>query len=153
MYTREGNWLRHPVINHDQPVEYEFAQAYPAYVFPLATGDCWSVRVDAVDPATGRRNNVRVDGEVLGTERIITAAGAFDTIKIRRKVYAGDWEGFRRETNITEIDWYAPALGRPVRSESNSSYLDPSRCGRGACRPVRGDWNVFELVEAKTAKP
>ena len=153
VYTKEGNWLRHPVTNHDQPVEYEFAQAYPAYVFPLDSGKSWSVRVNAIDPATGRRNSVRVDGEVLGSERISVPAGAFDTIKIRRYVYAGDWDGFRFETNITEIDWYAPALGRPVRSESNSGYLHPSRCGRGACRPIRGDWNVMELVEASTAKP
>ena len=153
VYTREGNWLRHPLINHDQPVEYDFTPAYPAYDFPLESGKSWSVRVHAVDPASGRRNSVRVDAEVLGSERISTPAGTFDTIKIKRKIYAGDWEFFRRETNITEIDWYAPALGRAVRSESNSAYLDPTRCGRMRCDPIRGDWNVFELVEVTTAKP
>ena len=153
VYTKEGNWLRHPVTNHDQPVEYEFAPVYPAYVFPLDAGKFWSLRVTAVDPASGRRNSMRVDGEVLGSERISTPAGAFDTIKIKRRVYAGDWDGFRRETNITEIDWYAPALGRPVRSESKSGYLDPSRCGRGKCEPIRGDWNVFELTETSAARP
>ncbi len=153
IYTKDGNWLRRPLVNHDQLREYEFATAYPAYVFPLDVGKSWSTRVDAVDPASGRRNSVRVDGEVMGSERISTPAGAFDTIKVKRRVYAGDWDGFRRETNITEIDWYALALGRPVRTESNSGYLDLSRCGRGVCRPIRGDWNVTELVEAKTAKP
>jgi hypothetical protein len=52
----------------------------------------------------------------------------------------------RHETNITETDWYAPALGRAVRTESNSGYLHPTRCGLGTCEPIRGDWNVFELV-------
>ena len=146
IYTKDGNWLRHPVINQDAPVEYEFAPAYPAYLFPLDAGKSWSMRVNATSPVTGRRNSVRVDVDVIGAEHITVPAGAFDTIKIKRRVYAGDWDSFRRETNITETDWYAPALGRPVRSETNSGYLDPSRCGRSACQPIRGDWNVLELA-------
>ena len=150
VYTPEGNWLRHPLINHDQPVEYEFAQPYPAYLFPLEAGKSWSLRVNATNPLTGRRASVRVDGEVLGTERITVPAGAYDTIKVRRRIYAGDWEGRRSETNITETDWYAPALGRAVRSERNSGYMDADRCSdeMSACTPARGDWHILELVEA-----
>ena len=98
----------------------------------------------------GKRASVRVDGEVLGTERITVPAGAFDTIKVRRLTYAGDWEDPRSETRITEIDWYAPALGRSVRIDSNSNYMDQGRCSdeMSACTPVRGDWNIFELIEA-----
>ena len=151
IYTKEGNWLRHPVTNHDQPVEYEFATAYPAYVFPLEPDKSWSLRVNATDPATGRRNSVRVDGTVLGAERIRVPAGEFDTIRIRRLVYAGDWDGFLRETNIMETEWYAPALGRAVRSESRSEWKDLSRCGRAGCQPFHGDWNVYELVAVKSA--
>jgi hypothetical protein len=152
VYTRDGNWLRHPLTNHDQPVEYEFAPPYPAYVFPLVTGASWSERMPAFNPASGQRNSVRVDGEVLGAERVVTPAGSFDTIKVRRRTYAGDWDGFRYETNIDETDWYAPALGRPVKSESKSGYMQPSRCGRSPCRPIRGDWNLFELIETSAAK-
>ncbi len=153
IYTREGNWLRHPLTNDDQPVEYEFSPPYPAYVFPLETGKSWSLRVTATNSASAQRNSVRVDGEVLGTERITTPAGPFDTIKVMRRVYAGDWESFRRETNIVETDWYAPTLGRPVRAVSNSRYFDLSRCSRGPCDPFRGDWNIFELIEVRSAKP
>jgi hypothetical protein len=153
VYTADGNWLRHPLTNHDQPVEYEFSQAFPAYQFPLAPGKSWSVRVGATNPATGRRNSVRIDGEVLGTERILVPAGEFDTIKVRRRVYAGDWDFFLRETSILETDWYAPALGRAVRSESKSEWQDMSRCGRGGPPCLfRGDWNVLELAEASAAK-
>ena len=144
IHTADGNWLRHPLVNHDQPVEYEFAIPYPAYLFPLETGKSWSVRLDAVNPASGRRNSVRVDGEVLGVERVRVPAGEFDTIKIRRLIYAGDWDGFRRETNIVETDWYAPAVGRAVRSESTSQYLDSNRAR--CCIRIAGDWNVYELV-------
>ena len=149
IYTKAGDWLRHPLVNHDQYRDYEFASALPVY----ATGGAWSVRIDAVDPATGNHRSVRVDGEVVGSERITVPAGTFDTIKIKRRVYAGDWDGFMRETNIFEIDWYAPALGRPVRSESKSSWQDTSRCGRGGCPWFRGDWNVFELAETSAARP
>ena len=144
IYTNEGNWLRHPLINHDQPVDYEFESAFPAYQFPLEPGKSWSLRVVATNPATGRRNSVRVDGEVLGVEKIRVPAGEFDTIKIRRLVYASDGDGFLRETNIAETDWYAPTLGRAVRTESTSQFRDltKARC----CIWRAGDWNVYELV-------
>ena len=154
VYTPDGNWLRHPLINHDQPVVYDFTQPYPAYMFPLDAGKSWSLRVNAVNAETGKRASVRVDGEVLGTERITVPAGAFDTIKVRRRIYAGDWDGVRQETHITEIEWYAPALGRAVRTDSNSNYMDLNRCSdeMSACVPVRGDWHIFELVEASAAR-
>jgi len=152
IYTKEGNGLRHTLVNHDRPVEYDFDPPYPAYVFPLDTGKSWSLRVTATNTVTGRRNSVRVDGEVLGSERINTPAGAFDTIKVSRRVYAGDTEGFLRETIIVETDWYAPALGRAVKTDTRSSWEDASRCSRTGCG-FRGDWNIFELMEVRLAKP
>lgn len=153
VYTRNGNWLRRPLASHDQLRDYEFATALPVYAPPNDSTGPWSVRVNALDPATGKYNSVRVDGEVLGSERITVPAGTFDTIKIVRRMYAGDWDGFKLETTIMEIDWYAPALGRPVKSESKSSWLDNSRCSRGGCPTFRGDWNIFELTEINAAKP
>ncbi len=152
IYTPDGNWLRHPVINHNIPVEYDFAPAYPAYPFPLAVGKSWSSRVNASGTAQARRGSVRVDGRVLGVERLTTPAGTFDTYKIRRQIYAGDWDGFLAETNITEIEWYAPGLGRAVRTERNSTWLDRSRTGGerglfgGGFMEMRGEWSVYELV-------
>jgi len=152
IYTADGNWLRRALASHNQVVDYDFAPAYPAYPLPLEQGKSWSVRVSATNPATGKSNSVRVDGEVLGSERIVTPAGAFDTIKVRRRVYAGDWDGFLHETNIVEVDWYSPELGRAVRSERNSGWLDLSRSPGGGGmlmrndQWMRGDWDVFELV-------
>ena len=146
VFSKDGNWLQHSLINHDVPVEYNFSPAYPAYVAPLDSGKSWSTRVNATNSTSRRGNSVRVDGSVLGTESITTPAGAFDTIKVKRTVYAGDWGTFTSETTIVETDWYAPALGRPVRTERVSSYLDPQKCGASsACTPIRGDWDVFEL--------
>ena len=160
IYTAEGNWLRHVLLNHDQAVDYEFAPPYPAYLFPLEAGKAWSVRVNARNLQTGRTNSVRVDAEVIGGERIMTEAGAFDVVKIRRRIYAGDWDGFLRETNIAEFDWFAPELGRSVRFESNSNWLDMSRSPGGGGmfggmfnnnQLMRGDWRVFELLSYRIA--
>ena len=146
VYTKEGNWLRHPVASHGHSVEYTFATAYPAYLFPLQPNKAWSLRVGASDPTPGRRISVRVDGKVLGAERIRVPAGEFDIIRIRRVTYGGDWDGFRAETHTHETDWYAPALGRPVRTERNSLWRDASQCGREGCPWFYGDWDVYELV-------
>jgi hypothetical protein len=150
IFTPDGKWLRHPVINRDQPVEYEFAPAYPSYEFPLEPGKKWSTRVEAKNLATGKLNSVRVDARVSGTERIRVPAGEFDTIKIIRTVYAGDAEYPKQETTITETEWYAPSLGRSVRLASNSAYWDSSLFYQYAL--VRGDWNIFELVSAPPAR-
>jgi hypothetical protein len=118
------------------------------------TGQSWSQRVDATRATGGRRASVRVDGEVVGTERVTVPAGTYDTIKVKRRIYAGDFDGSRSETNITETEWYAPALGRAVRAEVNSNFMDQSLCGdeMSACRPRRGDWHIFELLDAGSAK-
>lgn len=151
IYTKEGNWLRHLLESHGGQAEYEFGTAYPAYVFPLDTGKSWSVRVNATIAGEKKTRSVRVDGTVLGSERIRVPAGEFDTIKIRRLVYLGDWDHFLTETNIVEFEWFAPVLGRTVRTENKSEYFDLRR-GRGF-KLQRGDWNVYELVEVRAAKP
>jgi hypothetical protein len=151
-YTNEGNWLRNLVESHGVPVEYVFATAYPAYVFPLEPGKSWSVRVKATVPSLGARRSVRVDAWVIGNERIRVPAGEFDTIKIRRAVYPGDSNFARMETQITELDWYAPALGRAVRTERRSTWLDLSQCGKDGMCDFRGDWNIYELLEAPAAR-
>ena len=145
-YTAEGNWLHHPILNHDYPADHLFAPPYPAYAFPLDIGKSWSLRINATNLASGRARNLRVDGEVAGGERISTPAGTFDTIKIVRTVYAGDAEVFKTQTVTTETEWYAPALGRAVRVERRSRWYDAGLSGRRGDNAIRGDWSVHELV-------
>ena len=150
IHTPEGQWMRHPLDNHGIAVEYEFTPALPVYLSPLAAGKSWSMRVNAKVPGENTNRSVRIDGEVLGNERIRVPAGEFDTVKIRRIIYPGDARDFKTETHIVEFDWYAPALGRSVRSETRSSWRALSGCRRGYC-DYRGDWNVLELTEAHAA--
>lgn len=150
LVTPGGQWLRRVLDNHGVPVEYDFDAALPAVQPPLTTGKSWSVRVPARVAGETRNRSVRVDGWVLGNERIRVPAGEFDTVKIRRAIYAGDADYFVSETRIYETDWFAPALGRSVRTETNSSWRDT----RSGCRRIasqcdfRGDWFVYELTEA-----
>jgi hypothetical protein len=145
-YTKEGNRLRGLLESHGVPTEYEFAAAYPAYVLPLESGKRWSTRVGASVPTLAVRRSVRVDGRVLGTERVKVPAGEFDTIKIRRFVYPGDAVAPFSETHITEVDWFAPALGLPVRTERTSEWINTSECGQDGGCDFRGSWEVIELV-------
>jgi hypothetical protein len=93
---------------------------------------------------------VRVDAEVLGGERIVTAAGEFDTVRIYRRIYAGDWDGFLTETTITEVEWYSPEIGRAGTGSIATRWYDSSRSpGPPSVVQPRAAaawrWHVFEL--------
>ena len=151
--TPEGNWLRHMVESHGQKIEYRFTTPYPAYVFPLTPDKAWSVRVKARVADDPRLRNVRVDAKVIGTERVRVPAGEFEAIKVKRHAYSGDEAFMLSETHVTETDWYVPALGRSVRTERSSVYLDMNTCGPLARCETRGDWDIYELAEVRAAKP
>lgn len=147
IYTPDGNWLRHSLVSHHRLVEYQFSKPYPAYAQPLDPGKSWSARVPATVVATGEARTVIVEGKVLGAERVRVPAGEFDTLKIRRVVYVGDSKDFEKETQVVEYEWFAPSLGRAVRAERRSTFLD-TRMGR-ANMVQNGDWDVFELETAR----
>jgi hypothetical protein len=153
LYTKEGNWLRHPVESHGTKVMYKFSSAYPVYVFPLEPGQAWSVRLNATVAGETKLRSVRVDGKVLKAERIRVPAGEFDTVKIRRLVYPGDPNFDQMETQIIEFEWYSPELKRAVRIERRSEWIEPGRCGIANPCDFRGDWDILELVELRPAKP
>lgn len=142
-YTRDLNWRERPMTNLQN---FRYDPPYPALPFPLEAGKTWQAYVNATDPATGRVNRVRIDGKVLGWERVKVSAGEFDALVVQRMVYAGNPDYFLSEEKITEIDWYAPAAGGIVKHSSRSGHLDT----RGSCPPcnqwIDGGWNVVELV-------
>lgn len=144
-YTRDRNWRERPMTNRQH---FRYEPAYAALPFPLEAGKSGRADVRAADPATGRVHRVRIDGKVLGGERVRVPAGELDTLKVRRRVYAGNYDHFRGEEQIVEIDWYAPKAGRLVQQMSSSVDID-TRIGcdfDGCTRWVRNDWNVLEVV-------
>jgi hypothetical protein len=149
VYAPQGQWLRRPLDNHGIAVEYEFVAALPVVQPQLAVGQSWTMRVPAKVAGESKNRSVRIDGTVLGRERIRVAAGEFDTVKFQRTIYPGDADYFITETQIFEYDWYAPALGRSVRTETRSAWRDTrSGCSRREHCDFRGNWHVFELTEA-----
>jgi hypothetical protein len=145
-YTKDWNWVEHPMTNLQ---DFRYNPPYPALPFPLAAGKRWQSYVQATDPATGRVNRVRIDGRVVGWQRVKVPAGEFDTLKIERYVYAGNAQFFRMEERIREYDWYAPKAGLVVRREGSSEYIDTSRdCWFANCMLIQNDWRVLELAGA-----
>lgn len=147
--TADGNGLRRALPSHDALVDFDFTPALPAYVFPLEPGRRWSARVEAVTPQGDRRGSVRVDAAVVGRARVSVPAGSFETVKIERSLYLGDAALPLTETTVMETEWYAPALGRAVRLERTSRWLNLSM----RFSLMRGDWTVHELVATPPAQP
>jgi hypothetical protein len=159
-YTHGWNWLVRPATNM-QTFVYE--PAYQALPFPIEAGKTWRHAGTATDPATGKRFPVRIDGEVLGWERIRVPAGEFEAIKLRRIVYLDYFEqGVRGQSWIIETDWYAPAVAHVARQETTSKYWrlasgtpqyrfirvgdNPSSDGDLLPRFEQDDWLVYELA-------
>jgi hypothetical protein len=143
-YTPDWNWRERPMTNLQN---FRYDPPYPALPFPLAAGKTWQAYVKATDPATGRVNRVRIDGQVLGWERVKVPAGEFDALVVQRKVYAGNADYFLGEEQITEIDWYAPSLGGIVKHASQSGHRDQRLgCDRVCNQWINNGWNAVELV-------
>lgn len=143
-YTRDWNWRERPMTNLQN---FRYEPAYPALPFPLEAGKTWQAYVKATDPATGRVNRVRIDGKVLGWERVKVPAGEFDALKLQRVVYAGNPDYFLSEEYITEIDWYSPSAGGIIRHSSRSGHVDTRLgCDRICNQWINSGWNVVELV-------
>ena len=150
-YTRDWNWVDRPATNLQR---FQYQPAYRALPFPLHAGQTWRAYVGATDPLTRLVHRVRIDGKVMGWERVVVPAGTFDTLKIRRYVYVPSFETFRGQEYITEVDWYAPAAGLIVRSEADSHYFDTRHScdDGGGCPPMRQAWTVLELTAREPAQ-
>lgn len=147
VYDAGWNGLEHPLPNLQR---WSYAPAFPAYVYPLEPGKSWYTVVTATDPVTRQSYKVHTRGKVLGWERISVPAGQFDALKIQRQVFAGNSDSRKTQEEITETDWYVPALRRSARTQASSQHFDNSRGGGdgGGEYPhrVRGDWLTAELV-------
>jgi hypothetical protein len=125
---------------------YEFTPAYPEYPDRLEPGVKWQGATTARDPATGRKMKMTSYGTVIGRERIHVPAGDFDAIKISRETVLEDADFWRLRTHVIDYEWYVPALGRAVKRDTHSSFLESM--GR---HPVEhaGDWTIVELTAYK----
>jgi hypothetical protein len=160
VYDREWNWLRRPATDLQT---FEYSPAYQAFAFPLTPGKTWRSEATATDPGDGRRFPVRIEGRVLGWERVKVPAGEFDALKIERRVFIGYWEhALRGNSVIQEHEWYAPSVKWAVKREAMASFLSYTgiasrdsgflraggggKDGGGGPRFLRDDWLIYELA-------
>ena len=158
VYDHEWNWLRRPATYLQT---FEYSPAYQAFAFPLSPGKTWRATATATDPRNGRRFPVRIEGRVLGWERVKVPAGEFDALKVHRTVYLDYFEPMvRGQSIIQEDEWYAPAVKWAVKREATAMYFSylgstpvnsgfvpvRDRSDGGSAKYVRDDWLVYELA-------
>jgi hypothetical protein len=132
-----------PVTQH-----FEFSPAYPEFPDSLEPGVRWNGNTISLNKTTGRHVKMDISGKVVGHAHVTVPAGDFDTVKLERITYVAD-EGFRHgPTQITEIEWFAPALGRSVKYETRWEYYDQNSSYYPVLEP--GDWNIYELTTYKS---
>lgn len=122
-------------------------QLYPA---TLAPGQRWSQETMRSDPVVGGDRPVRIEGRVLGWEKIRVPAGEFDALKIERVVYLGDSGRYRTQTRRYETEWYAPAVRAPVKLQVWEQWSDPT-ITRMLQHIFTNNRELYELVEYRAA--
>jgi hypothetical protein len=82
--------------------------------FPLTVGDSWKSSYLAESPTAKSKGDLEF--KVAAREKVSTAAGEFDAYKIESGGWINgvSWSGAIR---ITQVQWFAPAVGRVVKSE------------------------------------
>lgn len=90
----------------------------PLVRFPLTVGQSWKAGYDMQTP-NQTRSRAEVEMKVLGAEKLSTPAGEFDTVRIEQSGWVNgvSWQGSVR---IAQEMWFAPAIGRMVRTEFRS---------------------------------
>lgn len=110
----------------------DFKPPYPAFRFPLEHGRRWTGIVNATAPGSDRSVPVQVQARVVGGERVSTPAGDFDAVRIERWIRIVEGEWWRSDINVVETEWYAPAVGRTVRFQTEQAYyIDQTRSPDG----------------------
>jgi len=130
----------------------EYSPPLHAIPFPLEIGKSWQERSVTTNRLTGERYAISVHGRVVGWETIKTPAGTYDSVRIDRVIYVDDADFWKSQTRIVESDWYAPSVGRVVRSENTSGYYALQMVSRAGVQWMAGNWNVLELTDPPAAR-
>jgi len=147
-YTPDWKWVSKARPGYDV---IEYSPPLIGIPFPLEIGKSWRQHSVSFNPHTKERYPVIVQGRVVGWEKIKTAAGTFDAIRIDRDAYISDSDQWKSQTEFRETDWYVPSLGRIVRSENTSGYYAVAQSGDSGAPWIRGSWNVQELADPVAA--
>lgn len=112
--------------------------------FPLQEGQTWTQKVVRTDAITGQPRDVMLTGKVQGWETVRVPAGEFKALRVERRMWLGDFDEFRQQTQRSETEWYAPDVGGTVRLEVREYYREPRYNNFGM--PMPGIWFIQELT-------
>ena len=101
-----------------------YKPAIQYFDFPLTVGKKWKALSEDTDKKTGKSRQYIINAEVWGWDEIIVGADKFDALKIiiSSEVLDGD----KKSTGM-DISWYAPSIGRTVRSELSGEDAEGRR--------------------------
>lgn len=109
VWSKEGNLISGYGPVTGKSVTYD--PAIPRLQFPLWVGKQWSVSYTAYSGSWSER--YALEGKVVGRERIMVPAGAFEVLKLELRFSDGN----------QEVCWYAAEVKRFIKCQ----YADPSR--------------------------
>jgi hypothetical protein len=121
-----------------------FTTPLKRYEYPLSAGQRWSQWVDQFDESRQHQGQVNHYVRVTGQASVTTAAGTFDTLKLRILMRLDDEDAFRWATECNYVAWYSPAARNVVRMEREAQYLEKS--GDSSVIPIRTQHGTLELV-------
>lgn len=83
--------------------------------FPLELGKSWPAKFESLVPS-GARLRADLTGKVVAVEKVQVPAGTFEAFKIEQTGW-NNGVSFSGVLKVWQATWYAPAIGRVVRSE------------------------------------
>lgn len=119
-YTPEWNFLSSKNkegagLTYQPPLKY--------FKFPLTTGDSWNQDSTETNTKTGKKRKHTIKASVGDWEEVTVPAGTFTAIKVTAQTTVIDLETGKMTVG-KDISWYAPDVGRSVKSLLTSTSPD-----------------------------
>jgi hypothetical protein len=89
---------------------------------PLQIGKQWRAEGNSTNLQTGVAMQTSGLAKVVGQEQITTPAGTFDTFRVELTVRQINTKDQTKSTTLTVVVWYAPAINRWVRKNTEVRF-------------------------------
>jgi len=89
---------------------------------PLQIGKQWRAEGNSTNVQTGVAMQTSGLAKVVGQEQITTPAGMFDTFRVELTVRQINTKDQTKSTTLTVVLWYAPAINRWVRKNTEVRF-------------------------------
>ena len=99
----------------------DYSPALAYYSFPLYAGKRWGIESSVSNFGAGQSGRMKGEGRAVGWETVEVPAGRFLAMKIEVKIETADPGDPQRTLVVSEQHWYARAIMRPVRVESEAT--------------------------------